>query len=98
MIFQEKSFSYYILAIDQILLYGCLLWIHRDVLRYMCIAIISCPVYDVMNFEIGNNFLINPLFYITQSQNKNINISRNMQNDNVLFEHTLLLTSAVVYI
>ena len=66
MIFQEKSFSYYILVNDQILLYGCLLWLHRDVLRSMCIAIISCPVYDVMSFEIGNNFLINPLFYLTK--------------------------------
>ena len=42
----------------------------------MCIVIICYPVRDVLNFEINHSLLIKAFFYITKSQDKNVNISR----------------------
>ena len=36
-----------------------------NILGNMCIAIIFCPVCDVINFEINHSFLIKAFFYIT---------------------------------
>ena len=80
MIFQEKFFSCYILLADQISVCGCL-----DILGYMCIAIISCPVCDVINFEINHNFLVKPFFYITKKSGQKCNYLKNEKN----FKHEI---------
>ena len=36
------------------------------ILYNMCIIIICCPVFDVINFEVNLNLLIKPFFYITK--------------------------------
>ena len=39
----------------------------------MYIVIISCPVCDVINFEINLSFLIEPFFYVTKkSEQKSV--------------------------
>ena len=43
---------------------------------YIYIAVICCPVCDVIRFEIKPRFLSRPFFYIPESQNKNVNILR----------------------
>ena len=58
MIFQEKSFSYYILLTNQISLSGGCLYF----LGSMCIIIISFPVCDVINFKIKLRFLTKPFY------------------------------------
>ena len=71
-IFQEKSFSCYILLTDQMSLSAFTSW---DIGHYeYCNQ--CCTVCDVINFEINLSFLIEPFFYITKNKDKNINISR----------------------
>ena len=41
-----------------------------EILGHMCIAIICCSAYDVINFEINCSFHIKTLFYITQTLGK----------------------------
>ena len=47
-----------------------------EILDNTCISIICCPVCDVRNFEINLDFLFKPIFCITKSQDKSLNISR----------------------
>ena len=37
-----------------------------EILGNMCIVIICCPAYDVINFEINHSLLIQPFFYIAK--------------------------------
>ena len=47
-----------------------------EILGNMYIIVICCPVCDILSFEINHSFLIKLFFYITKSQDKNVNISR----------------------
>ena len=47
-----------------------------DVLANMCIVIICCPAYDVINLEINRSFLIKSFSYKPKSQTKIVNILR----------------------
>ena len=43
------------------------LFLILETLSNACIGIIYCPVYDVINFEINDMFLIKQFFYITKT-------------------------------
>ena len=47
-----------------------------EILGNMCIVIICCPIYDVMNFGIKTNPLIKPFFYITNKVKTKMLISQ----------------------
>ena len=50
----------------------------------MCIAVICCPVCDVINFEIDLRFLFTmPFFYITKNRGQNVNTSRTKRTSNI---------------
>ena len=44
----------------------------REILGNICLVIICCPVYDVINVEINCPFFTKPFFYISKSQEKNV--------------------------
>ena len=69
MIFKEKYFSIEILLTDWISLPGCLYFFRYCVIcvLQLFIVIIYVPGCDVINFEINQNFLIKPFFYITKN-------------------------------
>ena len=46
-----------------------------EILGNMCIAMICCPVCDVITFEINYNFVIKPFFNISKKSEKNVNNS-----------------------
>ena len=43
------------------------------ILGNMCIVMICCPVCDVTDFEINDNFRIKPVFYITKKSGQKCN-------------------------
>ena len=47
-----------------------------EILGNMRIVINCCPVFDVINFEINQSFLIKPFFYMTKKSGQKCNISR----------------------
>ena len=50
----------------------------------MCIAVICCPVCDVINFEIDLRLLFTkPFFYITKNTGQNLNASRTKRTSNI---------------
>ena len=73
MIFQEKYFSCYILLTDQISLSDCIYFS-----RYwtICASQLFVNHTGIIKIEINFIFLIKPLWYMTKSQDKNLNILR----------------------
>ena len=51
-----------------------------EILGNKCIAILYFPSCDIIHFEINLIFLMKSFFYMTKSQDKNLNIVR-MQID-----------------
>ena len=43
-----------------------------EILGNMCIVIICCSVFDVINFEINHSFLIKPFFYTYLHNNQKL--------------------------
>ena len=35
-----------------------------EILKNLCIAVIYCPVSDIMNFEVNHSFLIKPFLHV----------------------------------
>ena len=70
MTFQKKCSSSYILLIGEFIIWSFLLPLLLEILGNMCIAIVSFPGSDVINFEINHIFLIKPFFYMAKIRTK----------------------------
>ena len=56
-----------------------------EILGYMCIVIICCPVCDVIYFQINLSFLIKPFFYITKKSGQKCKYLKNEKS----FKHEI---------
>ena len=56
--------------------FHCVMFLLREILGNMCIAIAYFPACDVINFEIKLVFLIKPFFYMTKKSRQNLNVMR----------------------
>ena len=54
-----------------------------EILFNMCILIIYCSLFDVMNFEMHLTFAIKPFFYITKKSGQKCKYLKNQKN----FQH-----------
>ena len=52
----------------------------------MCIVIICCPVYDVINFVINHSFLIKPFFNITKKSVQKCKYLKNEKSFEMKYE------------
>ena len=66
----------FVMLLISLILINFIVWLPLllEILGNMCTAIAYFPCCDVINFEINLIFLIKPFFYMTKSQNKNLNI------------------------
>ena len=66
-----------------------------EILSNICIVIICCSFPDVINFEINHGFLIKPSFYITKTQDKNVNISRTKKTFNMKWKLVFIISEVL---
>ena len=66
-----------------------------EILSNICIVIICCWFHDVINFEINHGFLIKPSFYITKTQDKNVNISRTKKTFNMKWKLVFIISEVL---
>ena len=48
------------------------LFLLYEILGYMCLVIICCPVYDVINFEVNPSFFIKLFFSIIKKSGQKL--------------------------
>ena len=70
-----------------------IVWLHLrlQILGNMCIVIISCPVCDVINFEIKLNFLIKSFSYIAKKSGWKLIFLENKKS----FQHEIKLIKII---
>ena len=61
MVFQEKKF---LMLFYWLIKFHGLIPLFLEILGNLCILIIFCPAYDVINFKFNVSLLVNPISYM----------------------------------